>query len=85
MDAGLPGVKRPRLSLNVIVLVVTALGLAGAVWLLIDVVRGEEPSALALWMMMPLWTIGLALNVALGCLLAWKKLRSQKRGDGDSG
>jgi len=70
---------RPRLSLNAVVYAVTAVGLAGVVWILVDVVRGSEPSAIALWMMLPFAAIGLLLNLALGALLAWKKLRGPKR------
>lgn len=59
-----------RLSLDALVWVVTAIGLAGVVWILVDVVRGREPSAAALWMMLPFAALGLLLNLALGALLA---------------
>jgi hypothetical protein len=74
------------LSLNALVWVLTAIGLAGVVWILVDVVRGREPSAVALWMMLPFAALGVLLNVALGALLAWKRLRGgkQPRKEGDS-
>lgn len=75
-----------RLGLDVLVWIVTAIGLAGVVWILVDVVRGREPSAAALWMMLPFAALGLLLNLALGALLAWKKLRggNRPRKEGDS-
>lgn len=64
-----------RISLNAIVAVVSVIGLAGVVWIMADVIRGAEPSSIALWMMLPVAGLGLLLNLALGGFLLWKKLR----------
>ena len=68
-----------RVSLNAVVGVVSLIGLAGVVWIMADVIRGAEPSSVALWMMLPVAGLGLLLNLALGVFLAWKKLRGGGR------
>jgi hypothetical protein len=61
--------------LNALAWEFTAIGLIGIVWILVDVLRGTEPSTIAFWMLLPLPVLGVLLNVALGVLVVWRMLR----------
>lgn len=63
---------------------VVVVGLAGGLWFVVDMIRGEEPSYIALWMMLSVLGFGLLLNVTLGALLLGERLRRKGRADDDA-